>query len=155
MAWQKSSPGLIEVFHQSMPDDARVERRQMFGYPAAFVNGNMFTGLHQESMVVRLPESKREALIARGGRTFEPMAGRPMREYIVVPPAIVGAPAELRRWTGDALEYVATLPPKPAKQAAAKSPAATKPAAKKPAAKKPAAKKSAPKKSAPKTRKRR
>jgi len=143
MGWQKSSPGLIEVFHRSMPDDARVERRQMFGYPAAFVNGNMFTGLHQENMVVRLSEPKREDLIARGGRTFEPMAGRPMREYVVLPSSIVEAPSELRRWTRDALEYAATLPPKQAKGASKAKPAAGAPARQKPAAPRAAAKKTA------------
>jgi hypothetical protein len=32
----------------------------MFGYPAAFVNSNMFMGLFQESMLIRLPEKCRE-----------------------------------------------------------------------------------------------
>ncbi len=45
--WKKSSPALIAYFDKALPDDPRVERRQMFGYPCAFVNGQLFTGLHQ------------------------------------------------------------------------------------------------------------
>jgi TfoX/Sxy family transcriptional regulator of competence genes len=138
MPWEKSSEALVTTFHAALPDDPRVERRQMFGYPCAFVNGNMFSGLHQSSMVLRLDEPRREDLLARGARTFEPM-GRPMREYVVVPPVILEAPAELARWTAYALEYGAGLPPKPSKsRAAAKKPASKKPAPKKAATKKPA-----------------
>ena len=137
MKWEKSSEALIETFHAALPDDPRIERRQMFGYPCAFVNGNMFSGLHQSSMVLRLDQPRREDLLARGARTFEPMVGKPMREYVVVPPVILEAPAELRRWTAYALEFGAGLPPKPsARKAAAKKPAAKKIPPKKPAAKK-------------------
>ena len=41
MAWKKAPAALIDLFGASLPDDPRIERRQMFGYPAAFVNGNL------------------------------------------------------------------------------------------------------------------
>jgi hypothetical protein len=59
MAWEKSPESLIEAFHEALPDDDRIERRKLFGFPCAFVNGNMFTGLHQRDMIVRLPEDAR------------------------------------------------------------------------------------------------
>lgn len=52
---RKSSPALIERFDRSLPRDDAVQRRRMFGYPAGFVNGNMFAGLFEESVVVRVP----------------------------------------------------------------------------------------------------
>jgi len=112
-AWKKSSPKLVEAFAAALPDDPRVERRSMFGYPCAFTGGNMFAGLHEERLVVRLGEKERAMLRALpGALPFEPM-GRPMKEYTVVPPAMHVKPAELRRWLARALEYVAALPPKP------------------------------------------
>ena len=52
------------------------ERRKMFGYPCAFVAGNLFTGLHQENVIVRLAERDRVAAIGtEGARLFEPMSG--------------------------------------------------------------------------------
>ncbi len=118
-AWKKSSEELVQAFHEALPEDSRVERRKMFGYPAAFVRGNMFAGLHEERVVVRLGEKEREKLRAiDGAEIFEPMKGRPMTAYTVVPPAMHAKSAELRKWLVRALEFGASLPAKPAKKKA-------------------------------------
>jgi len=99
----------------------------MFGFPAAFINGNMFMGLHQEDMVLRLPDDARtELLRTTGARIFEPMPGRPMREYVVVPPALLKDRTKLSAWARRALEYSSSLPPKVKKAAAKKGGAAKK-----------------------------
>ena len=87
--WKKAPPELVALFDAVLSAEPRAERRAMFGYPAAFVNGNMVTGLHQDDWMVRLAEPDRAELIAMGGRTFEPMPGRPMREYVVLPQAVL------------------------------------------------------------------
>ena len=84
----------------------------MFGYPAAFVNGNMATGLHQADWMVRLGEPERAALVAKGGHPFEPMPGRPMREYVVLPKAVLGERRALAQWVKRGVDYTASLPPK-------------------------------------------
>jgi len=112
-AFTKSPPALAEAFARALPDDPRVERRQMFGYPCAFVGGNMFAGLFQDRMFVRLAEPEREELLALpGGGPFEPMPGRPMKDYATVPPQVSGDRAALARWIGRALAHGASLPPK-------------------------------------------
>lgn len=88
----------------------------MFGYPAAFVNGNMAAGLHQDGLVLRLSEIDRAGLMKAGGKQFEPMPGRPMREYVVVPPEFANKPTELKKWLGRAVAYAASLPPKAKKK---------------------------------------
>ncbi|MHB1254228.1 MAG: hypothetical protein ACYCZ1_08680 [Candidatus Humimicrobiaceae bacterium] len=35
-----------------------MEKRKMFGYPVTFIRGNMFIGVHGDSMILRLPEAK-------------------------------------------------------------------------------------------------
>ena len=113
--WSKSPPALVEVFEAVFPGSPAVAR-QMFGYPAGFVNGNMFMGLHQENMVLRLPDGPRAELLAmQGAATFEPMAGRPMKEYVTVPSSLLASPEELEPWVARALAYGASLPPKAAK----------------------------------------
>ncbi len=83
----------------------------MFGYPAAFRNGNMFAGLFQHSMILRLsPEDRANLAVRAGARAFEPMPGRPMREYVVVPPAIVESVGEVQRWLAKD-EIVVTFDP--------------------------------------------
>ena len=129
MAWKKSSAALVETFDAVVPG-APAERRQMFGYPAAFVNGNLFMSLFEEHLVLRLDEGPRQALLASGGAPFEPMKGRPMKEYVIAPAKLVGDRAALRKWADKAFAYGQSLPSK-AKKNAAKKPAAKKPAAKK------------------------
>lgn len=110
MALRKSPPSLIAAFDAALPDDALVERRKMFGFPAAFVNGNLFCGLHQEDVIVRLPPEQRRVLERRGGRRWEPMPGRVMREYMTLPLG-VDRPA-MKRWLARSFGFAQSLPPK-------------------------------------------
>jgi hypothetical protein len=107
---------LVERFKAVMDGFPGVERRQMFGYPCAFANGRMLTGLFESSWIVRLPDDARaEMLMLEGARPFEAMPGRPMREYVVVPEAIVQDTSALLPWLERSLAYVSMLPPKPPK----------------------------------------
>ena len=126
---EETVAALIETFDAVLPG-APAERRLMFGYPAAFVNGNMFMGLYQEQLILRLDDESRHELLDGGAALFEPMKGRPMKQYVVAPAALVGDRATLGRWVRKAFAYGKSLPPK----------------AKKPTKKKPAAKKKAPRK---------
>ena len=85
----------------------------MFGMPAAFLNGNMFACLFGERMGLRLPEEARSELAAKeGGGLLEPMPGRPMKEYALVPPAILADEAQLNVWLARAVAHAQTLPAK-------------------------------------------
>lgn len=135
MKWRKPSEELIKTFEGITPGPPAVSR-QMFGFPAAFINGNMFMGLHQEDMILRLPEESRaELLKISGAKVFEPMPGRPMHEYVVVPPALIKDRGKLSAWAAKALEYGSSLPPKSGKaskkKAASKQSATSKKATKK------------------------
>jgi TfoX/Sxy family transcriptional regulator of competence genes len=112
MQWQKSSQELIDLFGSLMPGAPAVQRK-MFGYPAGFINGNMFMGLFQDSMILRLPENFREEFMsAYGAKLFEPMPGRPMREYVAVPSSVMANKKELASWISRAFDYGGSLKPK-------------------------------------------
>ena len=116
MAWTKSPKGLVDLFAVSLPEAPGLERRQMFGYPCAFVNGNMFAGLFQDVAMARLPPALREALDAEYGvRAFEPMPGRPMRAYTVLPEEVVEDEARYAEVLRAACAFAAALPPKAGK----------------------------------------
>jgi TfoX/Sxy family transcriptional regulator of competence genes len=120
--WRSAPPELVRTFGEAVKPLPGVEVRKMFGYPCAFYNGQMFAGLHQESMILRLSSDDRAGFLALPGATpFEPMAGRPMREYVVVPASVVDDPSELTPWLDRALAYAASLPPKVAKPKGKKS----------------------------------
>ena len=113
--WRKPRPELVERFHEVAAGIDGVEIRKMFGFPAAFVNGNMAFGLHQDTFMVRLAQDEREARLADGWSLFEPMAGRPMREYVALPSEVAASADATRPWLERSAVYVATLPPKEAK----------------------------------------
>jgi hypothetical protein len=112
----------------------------MFGYPCAFLGGHMFCGLFQDHFILRLPEAERAKFLKeKGAAIFEPMPGRPMKEYVLVPPKLLDSDAALQPWLRVSREYVAGLPPKAKKPKKAAKPAKAPPraAAAKPAKKRP------------------
>jgi TfoX/Sxy family transcriptional regulator of competence genes len=112
-AFTKAPEEMVEKFERAMKDFPMVTQRKMFGYPAAFVNGNMFTGLFQEEMFLRLSDDDRAAIRKEYGTPlFEPMPGRPMRGYVVVPRYVLNSPRLLRTWLTKGMEYCKALPPK-------------------------------------------
>jgi TfoX/Sxy family transcriptional regulator of competence genes len=119
MAWKKSPARLVAAFDAALPSDASVERRTMFGYPCAFVNRNMFAGLHQDALFIRLDPAGRERMRSHHqARSFEPMPGRVMREYIVMPGTLLDDEPALARWVARAFRYAARLPAKRSSPAA-------------------------------------
>jgi TfoX/Sxy family transcriptional regulator of competence genes len=124
--WKKAPESLVLRFGQALPKDPAIERRSMFGYPCAFFHGHMFCGLFEDQFIVRLPDAEREAFLKQpGAKVFEPMPGRPMKEYVLIPPAVVEREALLGGWLRQSLDYVGGLPPrakKPKKVARAPKP---------------------------------
>ena len=87
----------------------------MFGYPAAFVNGNMACGLFQNSVVFKLDEKDRNALMKSGGSPFVVM-GRTMKEFVAGPQEFKSKPAELKKWIKRSIAFASTLPAKKKKK---------------------------------------
>jgi len=157
MAWKKVPPALAELLAQHLARYPRAVSRPMFGCPAYFVAGNMFAGAFEERVFVRLDEAGRAELLAAcdEATVFEPIKGRPMREYISLPESSLGGGELFETWLERSFQHVRALPPKqasakqaPAKQAPAKQ-ASAKQAPAKQAPAKQASAKQAPAKQAP------
>ncbi len=114
MKWRKPQEDLIQLLHDVIPEgQAPVEFKPMFGGPCYWTGGNMFAAVHQESLFVRLGEEDRAELLAQpGAHLFEPMEGRPMKEYVVFPDKMLADREALRGWMAKGLAYAASLPPK-------------------------------------------
>ena len=115
--WRKPEAEMVDRFHEAAAGIEGLDIRKMFGFPAGFVGGNMAVGLHQDTLIVRLPDDERRERLEQGWQQFEPMPGRPMREYLALPEAIAADASEARRWMERAADYVRTLPPKAPKAA--------------------------------------
>ena len=111
--WEKSPEDLVQLLDRALPEGPNIERKKMFGYPCAFVNGNMFAGLFGRQMFVRLPAEERLSMMAdQGAEPLEPMPGRPMKDYIVVPSALMSRETALRALVARAMTFGASLAPK-------------------------------------------
>jgi TfoX/Sxy family transcriptional regulator of competence genes len=106
-----------EFFRSILPDNPRITIRPMFGNISAFVNGNMFAGLFGNDLFVRLSEeSRKELLEKKGASLLEPMKGRPMKEYVVIPKAWRNQHETVRIWVIRSLDWTSKLPPKKMKK---------------------------------------
>jgi TfoX/Sxy family transcriptional regulator of competence genes len=113
-SFSKSPADLVERFAAITADLPDVVHRQMFGYPCLFVGGNLVSGLYQASWHVRLAKADQAELLAvPGAGPFEPMPGRPMTGYVILPPSIVADDVALLVWLDRAIEFGRGLPPKP------------------------------------------
>ena len=113
--FEKSSPELVARFGSVLDRVATPDttRRPMFGYPCAWIGGNMATGLFAQAWWVRLPPERLAAVLASGqGRTFEVMPGRAMQGYAALPDEDIADDARIEAWVSEALAYTATLPAK-------------------------------------------
>ena len=70
---------------------------KMFGMPCLKnENGKAFAGFYEDAMVFKLTgPAHAEALGLSGARLFDPMGGRPMKEWVQVPAAHAERWAEL------------------------------------------------------------
>ena len=104
-------------FESILPEDTRVQVRPMFGNVAGFVNGNMFMGLLGSELFVRLSGAdKAELLLEEGASLLEPMKGRPMKEYVVIPLGWRQEPDRVRSWVSRSITWVGDMPEKKAKK---------------------------------------
>ena len=86
----------------------------MFGYPAYFFNGNMFVGVHGDKLYLNLSDSDMSEIMedCKDVTTFEPMPGRAMKGYVVLPKPVYSDEKLFAEWLDESINYVSSLPPK-------------------------------------------
>ncbi len=122
--WSRSPEDLIQRFKAALPAHPDLQPKSMFGYPCSFVKGNFFAGLHEEKVVLRVPDEVKPKLPELAGASaFDPMGGRPMKLWWVIPPKVTQDAGKLRALIHSAFELVQPLPGKAPKPKAKKAPA--------------------------------
>jgi TfoX/Sxy family transcriptional regulator of competence genes len=112
MEFHPSPQAVVALFDRVAPTGPDVTRRKMFGFPAAFVNGNLCCGTFNDQVMLRLPDDARAELETLGGMPFEPMPGRRMKGYVAVGPQVFADESVLRVWLERAAAFTRTLPAK-------------------------------------------
>jgi hypothetical protein len=119
--WEKSSDRLVALFEKLAPQEPDVTVKKMFGWPCCFANGNLFTGLHKQSIMFRLSDADQAAFLKLDGTAeFEPMPGRKMKGYVVMADPLDRKRSVLEQWMQRSLAFTRSLPPKAKKAAPAK-----------------------------------
>jgi TfoX/Sxy family transcriptional regulator of competence genes len=121
MEWKKVSTELSDFIDTALVGFDCI-RKKMFGCPAYFVNNNMFTGVHGDSLFIRLSEQDRKEILAKFDETmvFEPVEGRQMKEYVVLPESLYSRKESLDEWLKRSYVFATSMVPKEQKKKKAK-----------------------------------
>lgn len=117
MIWKKPSEEL-SLFLEEKIASFNVKKKKMFGCPAYFINDNMLAGVFQDDLFIRLSEADRIEIRSRYDEAipFEPIKGRIMKEYVVLPDTLYNNPEKFQEWLNRSFQYVSSLPSKKVKQ---------------------------------------
>jgi hypothetical protein len=92
----------VQARYDEIADDlaarhANVKAGQMFGMPVVKRGTKAAFGVWEDALVFKLTDeaARERALALDGAERFDPMGGRPMKEWIVVPAAHAGEWARL------------------------------------------------------------
>ena len=111
--WKKPSPELGKLLEAALLRFT-YDRKIMFGAPVFMINRNMFAGVHEDHIFIRLSESDRKELLMKvpGANQFEPLKGHIMKEYMVVPKSLYEDQSAFTPWLKRAHDFAASLPAK-------------------------------------------
>jgi TfoX/Sxy family transcriptional regulator of competence genes len=83
--FEKADNNVKSIFDRLIKDiDCSIKK--MFGYPAAFIKGNMFTGAFANRIFFRVRKEDQDSWKRKYSalRDFEPVKGRTMNEYLEI-----------------------------------------------------------------------
>jgi TfoX/Sxy family transcriptional regulator of competence genes len=96
--------------HLSELDD--ITEKPIVGGTGFTLHGNLLCGVMGEDLLVRIGKQDHDRYAAEPGARPMVMGGRSSRSWILIDNATVSGQAELARWIGRAIEFVAGLPAK-------------------------------------------
>jgi TfoX/Sxy family transcriptional regulator of competence genes len=113
LLWPKPSPektALLDILTR----DLNSVKRIMFGNPAFFIDGKMFTGVFGETVFLRLGEVRAKMFQTEypNATSFEPVKGRFMKEYMTVPQQLITNDLEFKHWLKESYDFTRSLPKK-------------------------------------------
>jgi TfoX/Sxy family transcriptional regulator of competence genes len=113
---------LADRVRESLGSRRGIDEIKMFGGLCFTLNGNMACGVMRDGLLVRVPLEDFEHLLKQpGARTFDIMAGRTPKGFIVVDASAVSTKPKLQRWVARGADVAESMPPKAKAKKKAKS----------------------------------
>jgi TfoX/Sxy family transcriptional regulator of competence genes len=110
----KTDQGLVERIDGLMASRP-VRKKKMFGTASWFLESNdqMFAGVWGDGIMVRIGESEVGRIVKAGEASlFDPMGGRPMKEYVLLEAEAIVEDDGLLSWLERGAKFTTTLAPK-------------------------------------------
>ena len=104
---------LADRIRKALGRRASLSEKEMFGGIGFLIRGNMACGVHDREMIVRVgPAAHDAALKETHVRPFDLSGGRPAKGWILVKPAGLKTPADLKKWVERGVAFARSLPGK-------------------------------------------
>lgn len=84
----------------------------MFGGLAFLVNGKMFIGIRNSSLMARVGTERHEDALAMPNVRVMDFTGRPMKGYVYIDPPAIAEDKDLKAWVLWCADHVHALPEK-------------------------------------------
>ncbi|MCL2519608.1 MAG: TfoX/Sxy family protein [Spirochaetaceae bacterium] len=113
MAWTKAPADMTDWLTTQM-EHYPLQYRPMFGYPTWFYNGNMFSSVHGENIMLRLKPADQAAMMEAFDEVqpFVALNGKAMKDYVMFSADLFSETPELQKWFDKGFEHVKSLPVK-------------------------------------------
>ena len=105
------------ILYEKLISTNPIVERKGATMPYTSLNGHMFSFLSKEGrMAIRLPSGEREEFLEKYQTELSVQYGSVMKEYVVVPDALLKMTDELMHYFDISFNYVKSLKPKPTKK---------------------------------------
>lgn len=105
-------PGLAQRIRDILGNHPGLSERRMFGGLAFLINGYMFIGVQDSTLMARVgPERYADALAVQHVREMD-FTGKPLKGYVYVAPEGIEEDPALAKWVHWCASFVTAMPPK-------------------------------------------
>ncbi len=104
--------GLAQRIRDLMGEDPALTERKMFGGLCFMTGGNMYAGVINDELMVRVGADAHDEWLARPGARPMEMGGRTSRGMLFVDGSVVASDAALKAWLDQAYGVASKLPAK-------------------------------------------
>jgi hypothetical protein len=103
---------LAQRIRAALSDVRKLTEKKMFGGISFLVGGNLACGVSGPSLMVRIGRGDVAAALAQPTVRPLDMAGRPMKDWVLVEPAGLQSADDVQRWVDQGVAFAQSLPPK-------------------------------------------
>jgi TfoX/Sxy family transcriptional regulator of competence genes len=104
--------GLAQRIRDVLGQRSGITERRMFGGLAFLLDGKMFVGVLNSTLMARVGQERYEDALAVPHVREMDFTGRPMKGYVYIDPLGLAEDRDLEAWVSWCVAYVTTLPAK-------------------------------------------